>query len=417
MVGVGARVLSDAVADVATRFTERTEEHAARQCEIIHAQIDDFGHGAAVTAQTRAAVRGTLTSFAAYVQRSEPCGEVKVPSEAARYAEAFVHRRFPVRALLRTYLVGHAELWRTWSITVCDAGLSHDVERAVLERTSAQMFRFMEGLTVAIVEIYETERTRWSRSMAALRADIVRIVLDEGPLDIDAAERTMLYDLRQAHVAVVVWTAHEDTTGDRRHDDVWSGLVETAGVPRVLAVPAGRNVTWGWLGGTEDGLSELVDALHGWPVPIAGVGVALGEPGRGIVGFRGSHHQALRVRRVVEMGSRDLSKAWRFGVLAVPALTSMDAEMASFFVRRYLGSLADGDDAAARLRATLAVYFEEGESRSATASRLGIHVNTVAYRVRQIEELLGRPMTKDRLEVQLALRLVRYVAPVRGSED
>lgn len=404
--------LSEAIADIATRFAERVDEHAARHSESIHAQIDDFRDGAAVTAQTRAAVRSTLTSFAVYVRRPEPTAEVHVPSEAVLYAHAYVHRRFPLRILLRTYLLGHAELWRTWSMTVREADLPPAVEQAVLDHTCAQMFRFIDGLTVAIVEVYERERGRWSRSMEAIRADIVRSLLDEEPVDVDEAERTILYKLRQAHLAAVVWTAGDDTESQAGHHDVWSALIEAAGVSSSLAVSVGRKVTWGWFGGTADQLLDLADRLERWPVPVEHVGVALGEPDTGVVGFRGSHTQALHVRRVVEIGSRNLATAKRFRTLAIPALASMDATMASFFVDQHLGPLSAHDDASARLRATLAVYFEEGESPSATARRLGIHVNTVAYRLRQIEALLGHPATQDRLETQLALRLVPYLGEV-----
>ena len=40
-----------------------------------------------------------------------------------------------------------------------------------------------------------------------------------------------------------------------------------------------------------------------------------------------------------------------------------------------------------------------------TAERLSIHQNTVIYRVNQAKDLLGRPLTERRLELEVALRL------------
>lgn len=40
-----------------------------------------------------------------------------------------------------------------------------------------------------------------------------------------------------------------------------------------------------------------------------------------------------------------------------------------------------------------------------TAERLGVHQNTVIYRVQQAKELLGRAPTERRLELEVALRL------------
>jgi DNA-binding PucR family transcriptional regulator len=44
-----------------------------------------------------------------------------------------------------------------------------------------------------------------------------------------------------------------------------------------------------------------------------------------------------------------------------------------------------------------------------TAKRLSIHENTVAYRLRQVEELLGRSVDKRTLELRVALTLADLV--------
>jgi len=38
-----------------------------------------------------------------------------------------------------------------------------------------------------------------------------------------------------------------------------------------------------------------------------------------------------------------------------------------------------------------------------TAERLTLHKNTIQYRIRRAEESLGRPVTEDRLHLELAL--------------
>ena len=63
---------------------------------------------------------------------------------------------------------------------------------------------------------------------------------------------------------------------------------------------------------------------------------------------------------------------------------------ATRFVRRELGGLADDDDTTRRLAATLLVYLDEQSSSSRTARRLALHDNTIRYRIRQAEQLLGR---------------------------
>jgi DNA-binding PucR family transcriptional regulator len=68
-----------------------------------------------------------------------------------------------------------------------------------------------------------------------------------------------------------------------------------------------------------------------------------------------------------------------------------------------LASLAGDDQAIARLRETLRVLLEANGSYREAAARMHVHKNTVLYRVRKAEELLGRPVTDGRLAVEVAL--------------
>jgi len=58
--------------------------------------------------------------------------------------------------------------------------------------------------------------------------------------------------------------------------------------------------------------------------------------------------------------------------------------------------------------ATLTVYFNENNSPQRSARRLHTHPNTVAYRVRRIEEITGLSLSSysDRLMLQVALEIV-----------
>ena len=58
---------------------------------------------------------------------------------------------------------------------------------------------------------------------------------------------------------------------------------------------------------------------------------------------------------------------------------------------------------------TLRIFLEEGASFVRAARRLGVHTNTVTYRVHRAEELLGHPVTERQLELHVALRLVSLV--------
>jgi DNA-binding PucR family transcriptional regulator len=95
----------------------------------------------------------------------------------------------------------------------------------------------------------------------------------------------------------------------------------------------------------------------------------------------------------------------RHRAVALLALLTADPLAATRFVESELGELAGPDDSMARLRATLRIYFEENASPARTSRRLSINKNTVVYRVRKAEEILGYGVAERRSELDAALRL------------
>jgi purine catabolism regulator len=75
------------------------------------------------------------------------------------------------------------------------------------------------------------------------------------------------------------------------------------------------------------------------------------------------------------------------------------------FVAEVLGTLEHRDQRGT-LRATLRAFLESGGSQVDASTRLGIHRNTLAYRLRRIGELVGRDVADPGvwLTLHLALR-------------
>jgi DNA-binding PucR family transcriptional regulator len=75
------------------------------------------------------------------------------------------------------------------------------------------------------------------------------------------------------------------------------------------------------------------------------------------------------------------------------------------FVDSRLGPLSrNGGDGRADLCGTLEAYLACGGSPARTAARLGVHVNTVYYRLERLRELLGEDFAEPRraLDLQVA---------------
>ena len=55
------------------------------------------------------------------------------------------------------------------------------------------------------------------------------------------------------------------------------------------------------------------------------------------------------------------------------------------------------------------MFLESGQSYTATADQLFLHRNTAQYRVRQAEEVRGRPLRERRLDVEVALAACHWL--------
>jgi DNA-binding PucR family transcriptional regulator len=94
--------------------------------------------------------------------------------------------------------------------------------------------------------------------------------------------------------------------------------------------------------------------------------------------------------------------------VVVAAQFGADLDQARAWVGDVLGPLASATDSDERMRETLREFLHSGSSFKATADRLHLHVNSVKYRVQRALERRGRPITDDRLDVEVALLLCHW---------
>jgi sugar diacid utilization regulator len=88
-------------------------------------------------------------------------------------------------------------------------------------------------------------------------------------------------------------------------------------------------------------------------------------------------------------------------------ISAVDARELHRFANRTLGPLLQRGDRRGELLATLEAYVDAGFNQREAARRSFVHFNTVAYRLRRIEEMLGVNLDdpRARLDLTLALRI------------
>jgi DNA-binding PucR family transcriptional regulator len=95
-------------------------------------------------------------------------------------------------------------------------------------------------------------------------------------------------------------------------------------------------------------------------------------------------------------------------------LAANSHEEADRFAADTLGALLDGgDDGRAELLRTLTIFFDASRSIRQSAASLGVHENTIRYRLGRICELTGRDVAND-ADDQLAFQVAILVLRLQG---
>ena len=403
--------LTPAVQELAGELLPRTPELAREMADHLYAAIpelnaiDDDGLRAELLGSTEANISQVLRLLA----DGATAADVVVPHEALEFLRGIVRRGIPLSALLRSYRLGHAWLWERWSQALQERVEDSGELAAGQDQSSAFMFAYVDKVSDVLVEEFGTERERMMRSASQLRAETVRAILAGEPIDEEVASQRLGYELGRHHVALRIASEGSEVRGlERAVGEAAAAL--GAGEPLVVASGAARFDVW-W------GSFEIpaTDGLEDYEPP-PGVLVAFGRPGKGIAGFRGSHTEALQAARIASLSGG--ATVTSYASVELVSLLAGDLPRARAFVVGQLGPLASTAEPAQRLRDTLLAFLAFRGSATRAAKDLYVHQNTVAYRVKRAEELLGRKVSESPIELTCALKIAAVLGPaVLTDED
>jgi hypothetical protein len=229
----------------------------------------------------------------------------------------------------------------------------------------------------------------------------------KGLLENDAwAPPLEAYDLRRFHLGLVAWGS-DPAAAVRQVAE----LVERP--PLIVPTPnseGSEKCCWAWLSGAKPLAARQRESLSTFSVGRAHLAVGLELAG--IAGFRSTHRQAVRAR---DFGLQGTTCVTRYEDVAVEALACENPTDAAAFVARELRGIDDDSPTSRRLRDTLRAYFCADYNAASAAAALGVHQQTVANRLRTVEERLGHAsIGLRRVELEVALRL-RECLPAASS--
>ncbi len=398
--------LADYVSD--TMRSDTLELVVARLDSAIVARVPELADrdmSRDLAASTRAHARTLLSNL------TSDSFEFSLPPEAHAFARTIARRGLDLRVLLRTYHAGMEAVLEYMNEAVEQRTVPPRIERAVMLRMFDRTTKWISMSVELLTDTYVEERERVLRAALNRRTETVRALLAGEELDTDQAALRLGYRLTGHHLAFVLWTDQSEPGGDAEVTDlldrVAARVTADLGGAGLLTVSSGASGMWAWAGIDDQAHAAELAAPGRIEQLLAGsidepVRVAFGVPGARIAGFRTGHREAMAARQVAERGD-GARRVVAYRDVEIAYLAGVDAEAMRGLIERELRGLAGPDAASARLRRTLHTYLTQQRSPEATARALGVHKNTVRYRLQRIEELLGHPVEQRGLALEVAL--------------
>ena len=409
--GAARRAWEEVLRPVAAELALRAPEMSLRVVDEIGQQLPDLLPDRESSEANRASIEASILGFAEILEQGADPARISLGAPTLAYAQEGARRGVPMTTLIRSYRLGHAAAWEGTAGLIAERAADPDQRATATEICSAWLFAYVDAALVLAEDFYSAERERWVRSTAATRAETIDTILAAAPIDSALAGRRLGYEMDRQHTALIAWLPAQEEGRDMHGamEAAIAAIRDGLGASGALVHPLGVLSIAAWVGTRDEGPSPRSDDLRFDTGSAPGVRIAVGEPAYGIAGFRQSHHEALQARRVAELAGRPAGSVTRYGRVALTAIATADLDQARTFVERELRGLAADDDLTTRLTATLRTFLDERSSRSRTAKRLGIHENTVSYRIKQAEDVLGRSVDERSLELRVALELARFV--------
>lgn len=397
------------IANTAARLQERLAQLSSGVQLYLEDQIPELRGDARVMELHGPSVEGNVHTLLHALRYNIAVERVEAPTAALEYARRLAQHGVPLHALVRAYRLGQHRMNELVFAEVRTIDVPEPTRYAVLEAMTATLFEYIDWITQQVIVVYEDERERWLEDQNSLRAVRVRDVLAAPkPVDVDAATTTIRYPLRWHHLAVVMWYPDTGTDADAiaRLQRFLRELGQATGAAATpLFVAADRTCAWGWLPYRTATPAAEAEVRRFTAGKRDAPNIATGTMRSGVAGFRQSHREAERARRValIAEGVEPTLICASDPGFSVAALLGADVTDTRAWVAGTLGALAADTDNDARLRETLRVFLGSGSSYKQAAEELNLHFNTVKYRVGRAVARRGRGIGSDRLDVELAL--------------
>jgi hypothetical protein len=302
-------------------------------------------------------------------------------------------------ALQGAYRVGARVAWRR----IAEVGTQAGASAATTSRLAETVFAYLDEIAAVTVEAFAAAQVVAAGERGQRREHLLGVIVADPPhgrAAIERAARVAAWPLPRAVAVAAIGEQAVAAVGRRLPADHLVGTVASAGCV-VVPDPDGP------------GRAAQLARLLGDADTTLGPTVALEDAGQSWV-------RALGLWRLHEAGHGAGAGLVRSDEHLLPLLFAEGAAIVVDIERRRLAALADlSPRSRERLEQTLLAWLRHRGNGPRVAAELGVHPQTVRYRLRRLRDLLGGdlddPDARFELEVVLRSRRLCYPMTARTS--
>jgi hypothetical protein len=400
---------------VAAAIAPRLPAIVGELLDLLLREIDELRGDEFVVGRLRASLESNVSTLLHLMEEPVDLNLVETPAGALQFAQRLAQRGVPFSALWRAYHLANARFFQICLHELAEHSSSVADLALHVDALSLLLHAYVDHLCDRIGRSYDAERERWLRHQDVVRTEHIQDLLAGRVGEVAQAETALGYRLTGRHVGLIAWNpaAVPDGAGLLGLQRlVTSCAQQVACHDQPLLVPRDQSTLWAWLplppGPAADCTDVLRRLVSGAASPVR---FAVGEPGASVEGFARSHRQALVAQSVALAAGTSGVPVTPYGAVSGLGFLCQNLNRAREWDGETLGGLAVEDEPHARLRETVEAFLDTGGSLTAAAERLGCHKNTVQYRIRRAEEVLGRSVRERRVDLEVALQACRWLGP------
>ena len=363
---------------VVARLESRAEELATRQ---VHGMRESFPSYRTARSVPDAPLIASALRNVQRVITTLRDGRVPTPEEIH---EAWVAKERTEQGVPSAeQITGYRYVQRLLADAVVDQAQALDLEDGTITQAVRLLWEMTDTVTARLIVVQHEAELEMARYDEVQRLDFLRSLVAGTSTPADLHNRASTYGLTfdQPYFAVRARAAHA------RDRETLKRAIEASG--RVHGLPA------------------LVGVIEGEVAAVTPQRPDLGglEATAGI----GGPASLEAVEHAYRSASRMLAVAAQFGATGVFGLEDLslkiavasEPELGSLLMRQYLDPLAGEGEFGELLEETVREYLANGQRILDTSRRLGIHANTLRYRLDRFEKLTGTHLSDHLAVVEL----------------